>query len=350
MKKKTAPKKKASRVGKPKHRSLLKEFLVALGITVVLVVATSNIPTTTVLGTHNTQNVLGDDDENKEEEHKEDNSGSSNKEDKEEEKKEEEHKEEDKKEEEKQEENDVDNSSEAGSTTTTQVVNSKTKSTTQSEEQKQETEIETATGQKIKTKVEDDGTTKIEIEEGGRKVKYVVENGKVVLKIENESGEDHDATEEELEDIHDELEQEFENHGIDIATSEGKIKFVKNNVSAQSNFPLSVNIDTNQLIVSTPNGDKVVAILPDQAVLNLINTGVIYKVEGASTTDNLETDVTLEEKDGEVVYRVKGVKTKRLLGLIPVDTKVTAFISAENGVPVATEQSLFSNIINSISL
>lgn len=326
MKKENTPKKKISRVNKPKRKSLLKEFLAALGIAVVLIIATSNIPTTTILGRHNTQNVLGDDDENKDEEHKEDDSGSNN----------EEHKEEDK-EEEGQEENQTDSSSESRSTTT------------QSEGNKRETEIETVTGQKIKTKVEDDGSTRIEIEEGGRKVKYVVENGKVVLKISDESGEDQDASEEELEDLHDELEQEFEDKGIDVATDGGKIRFTKNNVSAQSNFPLSVNVDTNQLIVSTPNGDKVIAILPDQAILNLINTGVINTISGDSTTDSL-TEVTLEEREGEVVYKVKGIRTKRLLGFIPVNTEVTAFVSAEDGVPVATEQSLFSNIINTISL
>ena len=47
---------------------------------------------------------------------------------------------------------------------------------------KKETEVKTADGQRIKTKVEDDGTTKIEIEYGKLKAKYVWEDNELKLK------------------------------------------------------------------------------------------------------------------------------------------------------------------------
>ena len=73
---------------------------------------------------------------------------------------------------------------------------------------KSETEIETADGQRIKTKIEDDGTTKVEIESGKLKLKYVIENGKLVLKIENESGEEVELSDDELSEIENELEDD----------------------------------------------------------------------------------------------------------------------------------------------
>lgn len=357
MKKKTAPKKKLSHSKKTTPRSFLKEFLVIFGLSLlILVISASSIPTTTVLGTHSKQSVLGEDEQKEEEQKQDEQKQEERKEErKEEEKKgEEQKKEEIKREAEKRQTQKVSNSIPSPIKTRTETLNTGVKTKTQSEEKKQETEIETADGQKIKTKVEDDGAAKVEIEDGGLKLKYVVENGKLTLKVENENGEENEATEEELNDLQDELEQELEDDGIEIASDAGGIKLAKNKVVALTKFPLSVNATTNQLVVTTPQGQKVVAILPDKAVENLLNTGIVNKIEGTPSTDsaqlaNINSDIKLEVKNDEVVYRIKGVKTKKLLGLLPVTTPVTAFVSVENGVPIAIEQSLLSRIINTVS-
>lgn len=202
------------------------------------------------------------------------------------------------------------------------------KSKTQTEGKKSETEIETPDGRKIKTKVEDDGTTKVEVEHGQLKLK------------DDELGE---------------LEDELAEDNIKIATGSGKTVLAKNNVAAFTDFPLSIDVGTNQLIVTTPAGQKVVAVLPDQAVQNLLATGIVNKIE-QSSDPNLTSElgqlggvVKLEIRNNEVVYKVKGIKTHNLLGFIPVDTSTTAFVSAQTGQPVAQEQSLFTNIVDLLS-
>src|SRR3989344_1388150 len=222
------------------------------------------------------------------------------------------------------------------------------KSKIKTEGNKQETEIETADGQKIKTKVEDDGITKVEIERGQLKVKYVLENGTFKLKAENESGKEVELEDDEL----DEVESELEDDGIKIASATGRPVLFRHNLGAQTDFPLSIDIGTNQLIVTTPAGQRVVTVLPDQAVQNLLAANIINSVDSTDTTGELETldsVVKLEMRNGEVVYRVKGVKKRRLLGLFNVDNSTTVFVSSESGLPVAQEQSLLANIVDSLS-
>lgn len=229
------------------------------------------------------------------------------------------------------------------------------KSKAETEGKKRETEIETPTGQKIKTKVEDDGTTKVEIEQGKLKLKYKFENGQLKLKAENEQGKEVEVDDEKLDEMGDEAEEELEKKGIRIATGSGKPVLAKNNVAALTDFPLSVDVATNQLIVTTPAGQKVVTILPDQAIQNLLDTNIINKVD--SSTDSSLTDelgqlsgvVKLETKNDKVVYKVKGTKSHRLLGFIPVDASTTVFVSAETGETVETEQPLITNIIDLLS-
>lgn len=224
------------------------------------------------------------------------------------------------------------------------------------ENKQSETEVETQDGKKIKTKTEDDGTEKVEIEQGKLKVKYVIENGQVKLKLENEEGEEVSAEKENLNELEEEIEDGLEAEGIKIATGSGRPAIVRKNVAALTRFPLSINPQTNQLVVSTPAGEKIVTVLPDQAVQNLLSKNIVNVIEGSSSAEitpelgALEGTVSLEIKDNEVVYKVKGKKSHKLLGFFPIQTDTTAFVSAETGEPVAQEQSLLSRFIDIISI
>lgn len=220
-----------------------------------------------------------------------------------------------------------------------------TKNKTKIENGKTETEFETPGGQKVKTKIEDDGTTKIEIEQGKIKIKYILENGKVVLKAEDESGEEVELEDEERES----LEQGIEDNGIKIATESGQVRFGRSQ-NALTNFPLSINPLTNELIVTTPAGEKIVTVLPDQAVANLLATNVVNLIE-ASESAGVSTagPIKLVIKDNEAVYEINGVKTYKVLGFIPVNSKVKAFVSAENGDVVSKEESILSRLLDILS-
>lgn len=237
------------------------------------------------------------------------------------------------------------------------VSSSGLKMKTESEGNKRETEIETADGQKIKTKIEKDGTTKIEIENGTVKLKYKIENGQLVLKVEDESGEEVEIEDDELEELEDMVEDELADDDIQLTpTADNQLAVTKNQVAALTNFPLSINVETKELIVTTPAGQKIVTVLPDEAVANLLATGIINRVETApadATTQGqlgaLTGVVKLEIRNNKVVYKVRGTKIHRMLGFIPIDTQTTAFVSADSGTVVAQQRSVLASVVDFLS-
>ncbi len=194
---------------------------------------------------------------------------------------------------------------------------------------------------------------KSEIRQGNLRIKFEIENGKVkietkVKEAENEVELENEAENEAVKEVETELEKE----NVKIATAPGQIALVNKRVGALSNFPISVDPTTRQLTVTTPAGVKVVAVLPQRAIDNMLAAHVMDDVVGEKVNNNLGSIpdlVKLETKNGVLVYKVKGNKTHKLLGFIPIKTGVEAFVSAENGQVVESTDSLLGRILNRLA-
>lgn len=184
-----------------------------------------------------------------------------------------------------------------------------------------------------------------QIRQGQVKVEFELENGRVKIKAKTEAGE---VPENDL----DEVENEVEKNEVKIATGSGQIAFFKNNAGAISKFPLQLDLKTDQLIASTSAGVRVVAVLPDAAIKNMLASRVMDDLQSENVGGSLASIaqlVKLEERNGILVYEIRGEKKHTLLGFIPLKTPVTAFVSAENGAVVATDQSLLARILNRVA-
>lgn len=216
-----------------------------------------------------------------------------------------------------------------------------------------EVEIKEVTkNSKVETKTTPE-KIKSEIRQGNLRIKFEIENGKVKIetKVKEAEGETELENEAENEAVK-EMETELEKQDVKIATAPGQIALVNKKVGALSTFPLSVNPTTKQLTVTTPAGTKVVAVLPQQAIDNMLASKVMDDVLGEKVNNNLASIpnlVKLETENGVLVYKVKGTKTHKLLGFIPIKTGVEAFVSAENGQVVETNQSLLGRILNRLA-
>ncbi|HAV15197.1 MAG TPA: hypothetical protein DCX25_02615 [Candidatus Pacebacteria bacterium] len=211
----------------------------------------------------------------------------------------------------------------------------------QREGTKQELEIQTG-NRKVKTKAEDNGKFKLEIENPDVKLKYEVKDGELLLKTEDKKGNEKEASEQEKE----ETEGLFEQEDIEVASKEGEIEFEHKGVRTRTNFPLSIDPTTNGLVVTTPAGQKTVTTLPDVAVQNMLSQGVLTTI----VSESVQTSpVQLETFEGELAYRIEGEKEIRVLGFIPVMVQTTAYVSPDDGQIVAQRRSLLSNILNFIS-
>ena len=158
----------------------------------------------------------------------------------------------------------------------------------------------------------------------------------------NGDAEDENEVEDEIEE---EIEIEDEEDGtrsarIKIRSRDGEFEFEAEGVSARSNFPVSVNSETNELIITTPSGERVVTVLPDQAVENMIENGVI------------DQSLSIEIQDGqtEVEYEIDGVDEQKLLGLFRIAIARRARVSAENGEVLSVEQDLLSRFLDFLSV
>ncbi len=217
--------------------------------------------------------------------------------------------------------------------------------------QRTETEIETRSGVKVKTKVEDSGARKVEIEGRGIHFKFEEEDGVVKLKIEDENGEEvSDAAHVREREA---LEQELEDEDIDIASEDGHMVVEHNSVRARTNFPLSINPETKELIVTTPAGERTVAILPDEAIQNMLAQGFLTRIGSESVAPAISTtsatpasQVEISLHNGDVVYEVKGEKEQKFLGVIPVAIPRTILVSAQNGEVIGQSQSWLSALLN----
>lgn len=145
---------------------------------------------------------------------------------------------------------------------------------------------------------------------------------------------------------------------IKIATDEANRFVIQRGVTgAVSQFPLSIDLATNTLIVNTPSGEKNVTVLPDQAVQNLIVANVVSRLGRSTLVNSVRTGevltlsqiVILGEKNGIPIYEINGISDQKLLGFIPVAIEKTVEVSAETGVVLSTQTSLVNRLIDLIS-
>lgn len=214
------------------------------------------------------------------------------------------------------------------------------------------TEIRLSEEERIRARTKD-GRTRIDITSGGIKTRLENRDDRVVIKVEQEDG-----TEEELEaSTILKIDDRLGSSGIKIATSGAeKLILQRGNAGAVTDFPLSIDLATNTLTINTASGEREVAVLPDQAVQNLLAANVLSQLVRSNATlageeiTGLEDVIALGEKNGIPVYQIQGVSEQRLLGFIPVLIEKTVTVSAETGEVAGTQQSVVDRVLDAVSL
>ena len=179
---------------------------------------------------------------------------------------------------------------------------------------------------------------------------------------ESDEPEDIDDDEDEVEDEdEDEIEDE-EEFEVESGTEAAKIttririksknngfQLIENEIEVESNFPLSVDPVTRELKITTPAGERVVAILPQQAIGNMLAGGT-FELVLKSRTNPDEEEVEIEEEEGRIVYKITGANQERLLGIFNVLVPRTAIVSAETGQTLGVTQTLLSRLLDLLSV
>ena len=208
---------------------------------------------------------------------------------------------------------------------------------TEFEDDEGRVEVRLTETQRIKVRTKN-GERRIDVYQGGVKLRFEYKDGKFVVKAEYEGEEE--GVEIEDEDIV-KIVDDLEKSDIKISTGSDRIRLTRGGATASTTLPISIDLDTNSLVVTTPAGEKVVAVLPNQAVANLLTANTISGV----VNDKIE----LSNLNGELIYEIFGVSNQRLLGIFPVSIEKEVEVSAESGDAVNISQSFLSRILEILS-
>ena len=200
------------------------------------------------------------------------------------------------------------------------------------------------------------------------------QNNKLKVTSIDEDGEEGEPETEEEVEVEIEDNDESSDTETTLKASGNAAVVIKDNLSAQTNFPLRVNTTTNELTVITPKGEKIVTILPDKAVQNMLASkvldevagkgGYLYNLENPTATSSAEPSPTGTQsgepvQDSEIelvlnendvlVYRIKGKEVRKLFRLFDIKINKTIIVSAENGDILDIEQNFLSNLLETFS-
>lgn len=184
-----------------------------------------------------------------------------------------------------------------------------------------------------------------------REIRLEIEKGKVVVKDKSESVMYKSGERQSLDEINKGLGED----GIKLRkTIRENFAIKSGSVEAETHFPLRIDTESNQLTVVTPNGEKKVAVLPDQAVENVLKKGLINSIEtgvegGASGEAEIAQKSTLTEINNELVFQIKGFSNKKFMGILPTSFAKTVYVSANNGEVVKTNETFLNRVLELLS-
>ena len=216
------------------------------------------------------------------------------------------------------------------------------------------TETRFPSGIRVKTREEED-RTRVDIYEGGTKLRLEREDDRLIVKLENEEGEEVELPEQ-VEDEIFKIEEKDE-EDIKISLFEQGFLISRGALGARTDFPVTVDLLTNELKIVTPAGEKIVTVLPDRAVFNMLVANVINQVQGLPFTEQVGSGLTLEDivdllitEQGVLAYEIPGISNQKFLGFLPVGIAKTAVVSVDTGELLEVEQPILMRLLDAFSL
>ncbi len=153
-----------------------------------------------------------------------------------------------------------------------------------------------------------------------------------------------------------EIHREEENDDLDFHSATDSSGFIMRHrgVEADADGVLSHDPEatsSNQLLLTTPSGNKKILVLPDEAIQKVLEHNKLTQIfdeNGASVSADL-AKIKLTVKGDQAVFEVKGIKKEKFLGFIPVNLHKTADISAETGDVTTRSDSFFGGVMDLLS-
>lgn len=108
-----------------------------------------------------------------------------------------------------------------------------------------------------------------------------------------------------------------------------------NNIDVESDFPLVFNVASKTFSVQTPNGTKVIRVLPSRAFARL---------DSKDKPDSLNK-VSLVEDGDKLVFQADGTRSGKVFGFIPVTISVKTAVDSQTGDVVSVDKPWFIDLL-----
>jgi hypothetical protein len=166
----------------------------------------------------------------------------------------------------------------------------------------------------------------------GTSVSLVNDNGKVFLDYDGEKQVDITGYRDDIVVV-----EEKGSATLRINATQDGLSIAQGGVTVNTSFPINVNSQKNRLSVETSTGEIFLAVLPHEAITQIIRTRII---------DRLLDNTLAEKPEGEVVYLVRGEKEIELFNIFSFSVPVAVEVSAVSGSVVKIDQPLWYSMLD----
>lgn len=233
--------------------------------------------------------------------------------------------------------------------TETKAENKEIKESEPAEKPEQKNE----TGQEVESAasfldVEREGTNQhLRLQTKGTEVEIENDHGQLSITAKQENRQEVELNDRSLDDINSFLEHD----DLEISSAAGALSLRQRQTELDTHFPLSVDLSTRSLVVTTPAGAKTVAVLPDDAINNLLSQGILSGVESEASSDgSILRKATLGETGTTLSFTIRGITTKKFLGMLNRLVRRTVTVSAENGAVLSVDESFINRLLDLFSV
>ncbi|MBX4205905.1 PepSY domain-containing protein [Candidatus Microgenomates bacterium] len=120
---------------------------------------------------------------------------------------------------------------------------------------------------------------------------------------------------------------------------DGLFKVEQVDTFVTTKYPIDVDPETKKISVKTESGIKYLSILPKEAVDILLRAKIVNSI-------NSDSENSLEDSDGVLVYKLTGSKKVNLFNVTDYETNVEAKINASTGEIIHTNEPVWLKLLS----
>ena len=128
---------------------------------------------------------------------------------------------------------------------------------------------------------------------------------------------------------------------LKIGTNGNMFTIEENGITANTNFPITIDPIKNELTLSTNSGSRILSVLPFEAV------SLMTKGKFMDTVKNNEISLA-EDGSGELQYSISGVKNINILNLAKLSGNVNSTVSATSCDIIKVDESEWLKLLGVI--